>query len=312
MTAFSVCVNAVLPIFFLMALGCLARHLGAIQRSDVPRFNKLLFRFFMPVMLFYNIYTSDLSSAVQPKLLIFAAAGVLTEFFLSLAYVMLTEKETSKRGVKIQGIYRSNFVIIGLPLATALVPGADAGPVVVLIAVVVPMFNAIAVVTLELFNGNRPKPLTIVADIFKNPLILGTIVGIAFLLLGIQLPEALLSTTKQIAAATNPMLLFMLGAFFQWGSIHRYVRDLIEVVLGRLVIMPGLALSAAYLLGIRGIAFAGMIGIFGSATAIASFTMVQQMGGDDELAGDIVVSTSALCCFTMFAWSLLFKTLGVF
>ena len=61
------------------------------------------------------------------------------------AYVMLTEKGTAKRGVKIQGIYRSNFVIIGLPLATALVPGADAGPVVVLISVVVPMFNAIAV-----------------------------------------------------------------------------------------------------------------------------------------------------------------------
>ncbi len=312
MTAFTVCVNAVLPIFFLMALGCLARHLGAIQRSDVPKLNKLLFRYFMPVMLFYNIYTSDLSSAVQPKLLVFAAAGVLIEFCLSLTYVLLTEKETSKRGVKIQGIYRSNFVIIGLPLATALVPGADAGSVVVLIAVVVPMFNAIAVVTLELFNGNRPSPLHILADVFKNPLILGTIAGIVFRLTGIELPSALLSTVKQIAAATNPMMLFMLGAFFQWGSIHKYVKDLVEVCLGRLVVMPGIFLTAAFLLGIRGIAFAGMIGIFGSATAIASFTMVQQMGGDDELAGDIVVSTSALCCFTMFAWSLLFKSLGVF
>ena len=65
--------------------------------------------------------------------------------------------------------------------------------------------------------------------------------------------------------------------------------------------MPGIFLTAAYFLGIRGIAFAGMIAIFGSATAIASFTMVQQMGGDDELAGDIAVSTSALRCFTMFA-----------
>ncbi len=312
MTAFTVCVNAVLPIFMLMALGCLARHLGAIQRSDVPKLNKLLFRYFMPVMLFYNIYTSDLSNAVQPKLLIFAAAGVLVEYFLSLAYVLLTEKETGKRGVKIQGIYRSNFVIIGLPLATALVPCADAGAVVVLIAVVVPMFNAIAVVTLEIFSGKRPEPLSLIADVFKNPLILGTIAGIALRLPGIELPSALLSTAKQIAAATNPMMLFMLGAFFQWGSIHKYVKDLIEVCLGRLIIMPGIALTAAYLLGIRGIAFAGMIGIFGSATAIASFTMVQQMGGDDELAGDIVVSTSALCCFTMFAWSLIFKSLGVF
>ena len=310
MTAFFVCLNAVVPIFLIMALGCLARHLGAIKREDVPKLNRLLFRYFMPVMLFYNIYTSDLSGAVQPKLLIFAAGGVLLEYALAFAYVMLTEKDTAKRGVKIQGIYRSNFVIIGLPLATALVPGADAGPVVVLISVVVPMFNAIAVVTLELFNGNRPKH--ILGNVCKNPLILGTVVGIAFQLLGIHLPEALLSTIKQISAATNPMMLFMLGAFFQWGGIHKYIKDLVEVCLGRLVIRPGIFLTAAYFLGIRGIAFAGMIAIFGSATAIASFTMVQQMGGDDELAGDIVVSTSALCCFTMFAWSLIFKSLGVF
>ena len=249
---------------------------------------------------------------MQPKLLIFAAAGVLAEYALAFCYVMLTEKGTSKRGVKIQGIYRSNFVIIGLPLATALVPGADAGPVVVLISVVVPMFNAIAVITLELFSGKRLNALGIIIDVFKNPLILGTVVGIAFQLLGIRLPEALLSTIKQISAATNPMLLFMLGAFFQWGGIHKYIKDLVEVCLGRLVVMPGIFLTAAYFLGIRGIAFAGMIAIFGSATAIASFTMVQQMGGDDELAGDIVVSTSALCCFTMFAWSFIFKSLGVF
>lgn len=312
MTAFSVCVNAVIPIFLIMALGCLARRLGAINRADVPKLNRLLFRYFMPVMLFYNIYTSDLSSAVQPKLLIFAAVGVFVEYLLAFGYVMLTEKDSAKRGVKIQGIYRSNFVIIGLPLATALVPGADVGPVVVLIAVVVPMFNAIAVITLEMFNGNRPKPLHILADVCKNPLILGTVVGIALRLLNIELPAALLSTIKQIGAATNPMMLFMLGAFFQWGGIHKYIKDLIEVCLGRLVVMPGIFLTAAYFLGIRGIAFAGMIAIFGSATAIASFTMVQQMGGDDELAGDIVVATSALCCFTMFAWSLIFKSLGVF
>ncbi len=57
MTAFFVCLNAVVPIFLIMALGCLARHLGAIKREDVPKLNRLLFRYFMPVMLFYNIYT---------------------------------------------------------------------------------------------------------------------------------------------------------------------------------------------------------------------------------------------------------------
>lgn len=128
MTAFFVCLNAVVPIFLIMALGCLARHLGAIKREDVPKLNRLLFRYFMPVMLFYNIYTSDLSGAVQPKLLIFAAAGVLAEYALAFAYVMLTEKDTAKRGVKIQGIYRSNFVIIGLPAGNGARPRCGRRP----------------------------------------------------------------------------------------------------------------------------------------------------------------------------------------
>lgn len=312
MSSIGVCLNAVIPIFLIMALGCLARHLGAIRREDVPRLNRMLFRCFMPLMLFYNIYTSDISGVVQPKLIAFAAFGVVAEVLLALGYVLLTEKCPDKRGVKIQGIFRSNFVIIGLPLATALVPDADAGPVVVLIAVVVPIFNAVAVVMLELFGGRRPNFLALLADVAKNPLILGTVVGLVFALAGIKLPEPLLSAVRQISAATNPMMLFALGAFFRWGGIKNYVRDLVEVCLGRLVVMPAIFLTLAYLMNIRGIAFAGMIAIFGSATAIASFTMVQQMGGDDELAGDIVVATSALCCFTMFAWSLLFKSLGTF
>jgi hypothetical protein len=72
-------------------------------------------------------------------------------------------------------------------------------------------------------------------------------------------------------------------------------------------------LSAAALLGIRGVEFLGLIGIFASPTAVNSFTMVQQMKcGDEELAGDIVVMTSAVSIFSFFLWIYLFKSLGMF
>ena len=312
MSNFQVCINAVLPIFLIISLGYLARSLGAIQREEVPKLNKLAFRYFMPVMLFYNVYTSDLSTAVQPRVLLFAVISVLCVYFLSLAYILLTEKNAENRSVKIQGLYRSNFVFIGIPLAAELVSGADLGPVVLLIAVVVPMFNVLAVITLEAFRGSRPAFGKLLLDIAKNPLILGTVVGLLFLLLGIRLPSPIVGTAKQIAAATSPIMLFLLGAFFKFDGLKRYAKDLIEVCIGRLIVIPGIFLTAAMLCGIRGIEFAGMIAIFGSATAIASFTMAQQMGGNDELAGDIVVCTSALCSFTMFGWALLFKTLGAF
>ena len=108
------------------------------------------------------------------------------------------------------------------------------------------------------------------------------------------------------------LLLFLLGAFFRFSGLQRYRRDILLVSFVRLIVMPGILLTTAYLLGIRDTGFAGLISVFASATAIASFTMTQQMGGDSELAGDIVVATSALCIVTMFGWSLLFRQLGAF
>ena len=88
---------------------------------------------------------------------------------------------------------------------------------------------------------------------------------------------------------------------------------------GRLVVMPAIFLSLGALLGFRGVEFAALIGIFASSNAVAAFTMAQQMGGDAELAGDIVVTTSAASIltmffwmFTIFGWSFLFKSLGMF
>jgi len=312
MESFLVCFRAVAPIFLMMALGYLAQRTGAISREDVPRLNKVAFRFFLSVTMFYNLYNSDISNALQPRLLLFTVAAVAVEYGLSCAWVLLTEKGSDKQGVKIQGIYRSNFVLIGLPLAAALVEGADLGPVVMLIAVVVPMYNVLAVITLEVFRGGRPRLGQVVLNILKNPLILAALAGLLFLFTGLRLPPTLESTVKQLSAVSSPYMLFLLGVFFRFSGLKRYKRDLAEVTLGRLVVMPGLALTAAYLLGFRGVGFAGLIAVFGSATAVSSFTMVQEIGGDDELAGDIVVMTSAVCVATMFGWSLLFKTLGAF
>lgn len=312
MSSFAVCLNAVLPLFLVMGLGYIARCTGAISRTDVPKANKWAFKFFMPIMLFYNIYTSDLSAAAQPKIIIFAVVCVLVLYGLSFGFVMLAEKQDDKRGVMIQGLYRSNFVIMGIPLAAQLVEGADLGPVVILVAVVIPMFNVLAVITLELFNGKKPTAGKMLLDILKNPLIIGIVTGIAVRLIGLKLPTAVESAAGMIGKAGSPLMLFLLGAFFEIKGVGTHKKQLAVVCVGRLVIVPAIFLTLAVLCGVRGVELAAMIAIFGSPTAISSFTMTQQMGGDAALAGDIVIFTSALSCITMFAWALALKSLGMF
>ena len=310
MESFTICLNAVLPIFLLMAVGYAARCFHLLDRADVAKINKIVFRAFMPAMVFYNIYSSDLSSAVRGSLLGCAVLGVFAEFLLSLGYALLFVKERSRRGVVIQGLFRSNFVIIGLPIAESLV-GGDLGPVAILLALVVPVFNILSVISLAIFNGQKPDWKKVLLDILENPLIIGSAVGIAALLAGIRLPAPLEKVVSQMSDATSPMLLFLLGAFFQFRGMRGHVRELAAVCLGRLVVFPALFLGLAAAMGFRGVELVSLLGVFASSTAIASFTMAQQMGGDAELAGDIVVWTSALCSFTLFGWSLLFKLLAL-
>ncbi len=305
-------VNAVLPMFLMMATGYLTRALGVLDREDTPKINRIAFRVFLPCLLFYNIYCSDLSSAVRPRLIAFAVVGVLAVFACAVLAVLQLEPENDRRGVLIQGIFRSNFVIMGLPIAEALVGGEKLGPIAILIAIVVPLFNFLAVVALEVFRGGRPKLGEVVVQILKNPLIVSSVIGIAFLLLRIRLPHAIEQAVSGLGSVATPLQLFLLGAFFRFDGLRRYRRMLTAVTLVKLVVTPAVMLSAAALLGFRGVEFVALIGIFASPTAVNSFTMVQQMGGDSELAGDIVVTTSAFCMLSFFGWILLFKTLAIF
>ncbi len=312
MENFIISLNAVLPMFIIMAMGFCCRLARVIDQEDVPRFNRVAFRAFMPFVVFYNLYSSDLSHAVRPRLIVFAVAAVLAIYAVAAVCVILTVRDPEKRGVMIQGIYRSNYVVIGLPIAAALLPAGELGSITVLIAVIVPVYNVLAVITLEVFRGGRVPLGKTALSILRNPLIIGAAAGLVFLALGIRLPPVLETVARDMSYVGTPLQLFLLGAFFSFSGLGRYKRELTWTVLGRLVLAPAAVLPLGALLGFRGAEFVALIGCFASANAVSSFTMAQEMGGDDELAGDIVVLTSALCVVTVFGWTYLFKSLGVF
>ena len=304
--------NAVLPMCLVMALGYGTRRLGWLRREEISTINKIAFRIFLPCLLYYNIYCSDLSGSFDPLLMTYAVGGVLLTFGLALGYTLLTEKLPERRGVLIQGMFRSNYVFMGIPVATALLGADQLGTVSILIAVIVPLFNMLAVVVLEVFRGQKPKPLHILGQIAKNPIVIGSELGILPLVAGVRLPHILEQTIQSVSAIASPLQLFLLGAFFQFSGLKTYRRELVTVSIAKLIVSPGLFLGLGALLGFRGVAFVSLIGIFASPTAVNSFTMAQQMGGDAELAGDIVVTTSAASILTMFCWIFLFKSLGMF
>lgn len=309
---FWVSIGAVFPIFVLIAIGLFVKQQKLMNPTELKHLNKMIFRVFFFCMLFTNIYRADFADVWNPRLMLFSVVGVTTLFILSLIFAILFEKRNDRRGVITQAIFRSNFVILGIPIVVNIFGEQAAVLPSVVIAAVVPLYNIYSVAELEAFRGGSFDLLKILKGVLKNPMIQGILCGLVFNLAGIPVPDPIMKPVAQVGACTTPLALIVLGATFDRGQIADSVRDLRACLIGRLFVAPLLFLSAAAALGFRGAEFVTILAIAATPCAVASFTMAQQMGGDANLAGNTVIFSSALSCLTMFGWIFVTKMLGMF
>lgn len=304
--------EAVAPMFLIMAVGFFVRRKGLLSEQDVRHMNKMVFLTLFPPLMFTNLYGHELDNILDLKLVVFTVSAILTVYALAFVIVLRIEKNPRSRGAMIHAIYRSNFVIMGLPIVSNIFGDENLAVTSMMVTIVVPVFNVMAVITLEIFRGGKPDALHILKGIAKNPLILGAMAGLIAVLTGLQLPPVVEKTVEMMSGAATPVALLLLGASFDFQSLERCKRNLMICLAGRLVIVPAVALTAGVLLGFRDVALVTLIAVFASPTAVSSFTMAQQMDSDDELAGNCVIFSSMLSCFTMFLWIFALKSLGMF
>ena len=290
----------VLPLFLLMALGYVIKLTGMMNETSVKQVNKVIFKIFLPLLVFCNIYNTEIAESFNSQLLLYAVSGVLIQFVLSLCLAVLLEKDNSRRGVMLQGMFRSNFVLFGIPISTALFGDTAAGLASILIAVIIPLYNVLAVISLELFNGKRPNIGKILFGIVTNPLIIGSVLGILFVVFQIPILTPIYDTMEDLSSISTSLAFVILSASYSFGDVGRYVKELVITLSAKLVVFPALFLGIALLLGFRDAPLAVLLTVFGAPIAVSSFTMAQQMGGDDKLAGQLVVFGSILSIGTMF------------
>lgn len=313
-TAFEV----VLPLFLMLALGYGVRRLKLVTPDAFNQMNTLTFRIFLPLVIFRNIYISDFSQAFNGKLILVGILIVLAMFGIAFVSVVKLEKENRRRGVLIQSIFRSNFIIFGLSVAMNLYGDDVCGPISMLITAVIPVYNVLAVIALEVFHGEAPQNgekrklsfMPIVKGIVTNPLIIGAVLGILIKVVGLKFPTVLEDTLADLTAVATPLALVVLGGTFEFGSVKHNLRPLLIGLIGRLVVMPCIFIPLCVLLGFRNVDLLGLMVMLAAPTAVSSFTMAQQMGGDGELAGQLVVFGTLFSVFTIFCWTFALTSFG--
>jgi predicted permease len=326
MDAFLFAFGAVTPLILIVALGYLLKRLGLFEAELGKRVNKVVFKILIPMTVFLNIYKIEDVGDVDPTYIVYAAIVTSIVFLVSLPLSGLITNVPNRRGVISQMMYRSNYALIGLPLAE-LICGPDGLSAAALLSVVsVSLFNAFAVVSFSIFeeDDKRINFKKIFIDILKNPLIIAILAGLFCLLtrkllgacdISFRLSQItpLFKAITYIANSATPVALLCLGAQFEFSAIRSMKKEIICGVLLRTVIVPTLALGIAYLFfDFTAGMFAAMIAAFATPVSVSSAPMAQEMGGDGELAGQLVLWSTAASSVTLFAFIYALRLLGAF
>ena len=242
----------------------------------------------------------NFSGADSGKLLLFGGASVFFLFALYMLIVPRIIKDYRQSSVAIQAMYRSNFVLLGMAYAEQLCGPENVGPVSLLVSIVVPMFNLLAVFTFELLRGGKVNLGKVLLKIIQNPLIIASALGALCALCKIQFPEYLDKPMKALGSAATPFAMVLVGASLTLKSMAKNKKLVLGVSAVRLILSPLLVVPVAVMIGIRDAALIGVMTATAAPTAVVSVAMSYELGGDGELAAEIVATTSLLSLVTMF------------
>ncbi len=310
MENFLFALNTVLPFLIYIAFGYGVRVIGLADEKFMNNLNKVIFRAFFPILMFNNLYSVSEGMTLNPRLVIVAILSVLILQAFLLAVVPRLVKENSRRGVIIQAIYRSNFVLFGITLTSSIFGEEGAVLAAMMIAIVIPVYNVTAVIILEMFHGGKVPVSILVKNIINNPMIRGAVVGLIFHLLKIELPASVAEPVKQFANLTTPLALFVLGGTLHFDAIGGNLKYIVPAMTLKMVFLPIISLAVANLIGLSSAERFVYFVMFATPVATASYAMAQNMGGDGELAGQFVVLSTAASVVTIFLWIFVLNSIG--
>ena len=305
--------NATIPIFLMMLLGMLFRKLGWMDEVFAAKMNKFVFLVPLPVLLFEQLATVDVSEVWDIKFILFCFVVTAISITIS-TLISLLWKDRSVKGEFIQATYRSSAALLGIAFIQNIYGTAGMAPLMIIGSV--PLYNIMAVVVLSVFKpGNNSFDKALVKKTLKgiatNPIIIGIVAGFVWSALKLPMPSILHKTVSSIGATATPMGLMSMGATFEMKKATSKMKPTLVAVFMKLVGFCAIFLPMAALLGFRNEEMIAILVMLGSATTVSCFVMARNMGHEGTLSSGVIMMTTLLSAFTLTMWLDVLRSFGL-
>lgn len=290
-----------LPVFSLVFIGMWLKWRGKIDDAFTAQSSYIVFNWALPVLMFAAIVRTDIATVANVELIAFALAAAFLSFLMLWVGARLVQLNAENLGVFVQASFRANLGILGLAfcVATFAQPGLAIGAV--LLAVITPLYNVLSIYALTHAASEDAKMngWQVLKGVVTNPLIIAIVCAIPLAYWQWQLPVMVMKSIDYLAALTLPLALICIGGSLSVSALRSTQGLSWLAVVVKLVLLPLVVWLAAYAFGFRGVELGCLVLMFASPTAAASYVMVRTIGGNHQLAANIIALTTLVSIFTL-------------
>ncbi len=294
------------PVILMIGFGYGLFRYGTLDDDFVEKASRLVFNFALPALLFTTISTSSVAKLTDPKVISIGVSGTLLIFVSMLVLAPWLIKNKNDRGVVIQGAFRSNMGIIGLAYCANAYGSEGLAYGSVYLGGLTIVYNLLSVAVLNIYQNKATSYTKITKDIVSNPIILSIVAGLLVSVFNINLPSIITNSAEYFAQLTLPLALLCTGAALRFSTMRQNGMPSIFSISIKCFIYPLVLVSLAVLFGISGMPLMVVYLMAISPTAAASYVMVRKIGGNHELAAQIIaISTVISVPFTLLGFFLI-------
>jgi predicted permease len=279
--------TSLLPVFLIIICGYLFKKSKFPGDDFWPGTEKIVYYFLYPALLF--------SSSAGASWEFFSVASmvwaILGAMFVMSGILLLLRPRLTRNDASFTSVFQGSLRFtsyIGFAAAFSLFGNEGLYLAAVFITVMIPMVNILCVMVLVRYGGQKSGLYWIFATVIKNPLIIACLAGMAFNLLGLQLPAMLQNFTIILGRGSLPLGLLAVGASLQVSSIQKAGKEVIYACLLKLALMPLLMWLSCTLFEVDALSTAVAVLFAALPGSPLSYILAKQLGGDTRLMSSII------------------------
>jgi predicted permease len=299
--------DLVLPVFAIIVTGWLAGWLGYISRSLADGLVHFAYNVAMPALLFVTIAQEPARNLLEWRFLLAFGGGSLLCFalvFLAVRAGMGRDLASSTMHGMTAAMTNTGFV--ALPILHSIYGQPAVLPAAIATVFVAVVMFPVAVILLESegrsAHAGTARSVVLVKQVVLNPMVLSTMIGLAWAIAGVPIPAPLAAYMNIFAAALTPCALFAIGLGLSVEGVRSNLTMSAVLAAVKLVVMPLIVYGLCVASGLNPLYTIAAVVCGAVPTAKTVYILAGEYKVEEPLVAATVSITTLLSVATLLGW----------